>query len=145
MNPILAGVTLLLALSLPGWASDWVALGEGGDGLFRIYVDRDSLQHIGTQTQAVEKYVYIKPVKHTGGRLIQAITTRSAYDCARRTKLVLQGSAFSDAAAMVAIDALHREDRPSGYTRVVPHSFEDTVFKAVCPSSSGYLLQPAQQ
>jgi hypothetical protein len=148
MYRTLSGVALWLALSMPGWATDWVPLGEGGDGLFRIYVDRDSLQHTGTQAQAVEKHVYRQPVKLTGGRLIQAITAitaRTAYDCARSSKLVLQGAAFSDTAATVAIDTLQRSDRPSSYTQVVPHSFEETVFKAVCPSGSGYLLQTAQE
>ena len=145
MNRTVAGVALFFALSMPGWASDWLALGPGGDGMFQIYLDRDSLRRSGSKTQAVEKYVYQIPVQHTGGRLIQAITARTAYDCVRRTKLVLQGAAFSDAAATVAIDALQRGDRPSSYTQVIPDSFEDTAFKAVCQSEAGHPLQTAQE
>jgi len=132
MGRFILGMALFAAVSLPSWASSWVALGEGGDGQFMISVDLDSLQQHGAYRTVVERFAYRRPAQYPGGRWIYAVTAHRSYECQQRTALLLQGFAYGDANATVPIATVKHHNIPANYAVVAPHSPEDTVFKRVC-------------
>lgn len=126
----------LLAATLisasPGWASHWTAVGEGGNGLFSIAVDLDSVQRSGDHVKVMEKFTYNRPARHTGGRYIHVIKSNQSYDCDGRTSLVLLGFAYGDREAMKPIDKILYHDIPSNYLPVADGSAEEKIMALVC-------------
>lgn len=132
MGRRIVGMALCALVSLPSWASNWVELGEGGDGQFRIAVDLESVQQHGAYRTVEERFTYRRPAHYTGGRLIYAVTAHRSYDCQQRAALLLRGWAYSDVAATVPIATIHYTHSPANYAAVAAHSVEDTIFNRVC-------------
>lgn len=136
MGRLIFGMALLSALSVPSFASNWVSVGEGGNGQFLISVDLDSLQEKGPYRTVVEKFSYLRPAKYTGGRLIYAIKSYQSYNCQQRSTLLLHGFAYSDVAATAAIATINYTNIPANYAVVAPNSVEDKIFNLVCDQAS---------
>lgn len=135
MKRSLVALLMASAVSTPGVASNWVPLGEGGDGQFQVFVDLDSVQNNGSRFTVLEKFSYRTPVKYTGGRWIYAIKSNQSYDCEQRKTLLLHSFAYSDAEATKAIESIRYTDNPSNYYAVSAKSFEERVLNLVCPNT----------
>lgn len=134
MRALLA-LFILVASSTTGWASQWVAFGEGGEGQFAIAIDLDSIQRQGSRVTVWERFSYNQPVKHTGGRFIHVIKSHQSYDCDRRSTLLLHGFAYGDVNATVALDTIRYSDRPSNYSAVATRSVEERILDQVCSNA----------
>ena len=132
MNRQLSAFLLASVMALPTLAANWVPLGEGGNGQFQVAVDLDSIQKSGSHLLVLEKFTYRTPAKYTGGRLIYAIKSNQSYDCEQRKTLLLNGFAYSDLDATVAIETIRYTDHPSNYSAVLKNSVEERVLNLIC-------------
>jgi hypothetical protein len=135
MKPIQGALLMAAVMSMPALASNWVPLGDGGDGQFLVFVDLDSIQKKGSHVTVLEKFAYRTPVKYTGGRLIYAIKSNQSYECEQRKTLLLHSFAYSDAEATKAIESIRYTDNPSHYYPVSTTSFEERVLNLICANT----------
>ena len=135
MNRPLTALLMTTIMSSPCLATNWVPLGEGGNGQFLVSIDLDSIQKSGSHVTVLEKFSYRTPAKYTGGRLIYAIKSNQSYDCEQRKTLLLNGLAYSDLDATVVIETIRYTDHPSNYSAVLKSSVEERVLDLVCPNS----------
>lgn len=135
MNRQLSAFLLASVMATPTLAANWVPLGEGGNGQFQVAVDLDSIQKSGSHLSVLEKFTYRTPAKYTGGRLIYAIKSNQSYDCEQRKTLLLNGFAYSDLNATVAIEAIRYTDHPGNYYAVAKSSVEERILNLVCGNS----------
>lgn len=126
----------ILAISESGLARNWAPMGEGGDGQFLLFVDLDSVEKVGPYVHVWERHSYIRPVRYTGGRLIHMIKSSQSYDCRRRSRLLLNGFAYSDHEGRNAIGAIRYNDVPEHYETVPPDSSEEKIMNLVCKTAT---------
>jgi hypothetical protein len=120
-------ILLLVAVSGPTLASDWVSYGTSGDGI-QLFIDMASLSRDGDYAKAWIELNYEKVKSEKARKSVELWK----FDCREKTSITLYQVRYASNGAVIS--SRSTSETRYDYVPVAPDTFGEFVLKAACTS-----------